>query len=373
MRMAKVDLLVKLLKTVVLCSLVWALICVLAAMAGYSDILKREIEVRYLQVWWSWFFACLPYQALSILLYLAIDLKQLPMLTAKRVIWLYIWVLLSYYPLQLVFSAWLALHHRQQPFSWQGIVDQLQDGSKFNWFMDFTITSATYVAVVAVHFWLQNQAQGQAMQKAITDNLNLRLELEQQKLNSLRAQLEPHFLFNALNAISALVRSDDKKVAISALNRLSYLLRYALTASSKDWVRIQDELGFVSDYLALQQLRYGDRLQWTMHGLNDQIRVGDCPPLLLQPLVENAIRHDLDGHNGVSDILIHWQLQGEKLQICLSNPINDAQPTNPGLGLGLANTAARLALLYNDQASLRTERVNGRFVVQLDMPLYVPE
>jgi len=371
--MAKRDLLVKLLRTAVLSALVWALICVLAAMAGYSDILKRDLEVRYVQVWWSWYFSCLPYQVLSILLYLAVGWQSVQMLTAKRIMSLYLLVLVLFYPLQLVFSAWLDLHHRHQPFTWSGIAEQLLVGQKFNWFMDFTITSATYVAVVAIFFWRQNQAQEQAMQKAVTDNLNLRLELEQQKLNSLRAQLEPHFLFNALNAISALVRTDDKKIAISALNRLSELLRYALTASNKDWVRIEDELGFVSDYLALQQLRFGDRLQWQMHGLNDQMRAGDCPPLLLQPLVENALRHDLDGHAGVSDIVIHWQLQGERLQICLSNPISNTQPPNPGLGLGLANTAARLALLYKDQASLHTELADGRFVVQLEIPLYAPE
>jgi two-component system, LytTR family, sensor histidine kinase AlgZ len=221
------------------------------------------------------------------------------------------------------------------------------------------------------HFAWQYQAREQKMQKASNDNLEL--QQGRQKINTLRAQLEPHFLFNALNAISALVRTADKKVAINALNRLSELLRYALTACKKDWVRIDDELRFVSDYLALQQLRYGERLQLVMHGLNEKIRAGDCPTMLLQPLVENALRHDLDCHSGASDIVINWQLHQERLVIRLSNPVCSTFAPNPGMGLGLANTAARLALLYDGQASLQTELVEGRFVVQLNLPLYAPE
>ncbi len=143
----------------------------------------------------------------------------------------------------------------------------------------------------------------------------------------------------------------DKSLAVSALTRLSELLRYALTASSRDWVTVGDELHFVRGYAMLQQLRYGDRLQLSITGDDDTIRSGDCPPLLLQPLVENAIRHDLESHAGASDIRMTFTRTGERLAVHVSNPIHPEAIANAGLGLGLRSTRERLALLYGREAS----------------------
>jgi len=207
--------------------------------------------------------------------------------------------------------------------------------------------------------------------QALTDNLHLSLELERQRMLALRAQLEPHFIFNALNAISALVRTSDGDLALNGINRLSDLLRYALTASGRDWVSVGEELAFVGDYLALQRLRYRARLQVQMD-IGD-VHGGECPPLLLQPLIENALRHDLDCHEGDSDIRIHMQRDGAQLHIRISNPVTaDASP-NPGLGMGLANTRARLQLAYGGEASLDSALRDGRYEVAIRMPLYVKE
>jgi hypothetical protein len=109
-------------------------------------------------------------------------------------------------------------------------------------------------------------------------------------------------IFNALNAISALVREGDKAVSLQGISRLSDLLRYALSASLRDAVSLGEELQFVHDYTALQRLRYGERLQINIDGDGDAAQLHDvpCPPLLLQPLIENALRHDLDSHRAAA-------------------------------------------------------------------------
>ena len=203
-----------------------------------------------------------------------------------------------------------------------------------------------------------------------TDNLKLNLALEQQKLQSLRQQLEPHFIFNALNAISALVRSNEKSVALSGIHRLSELLRYALTASNKDWVSFKDELDFIRDYLALQQLRYGDRLEVIIEGDTPAILHGDCLPLLLQPLIENALRHDLDCHEERSQIHMQLSLNADQVRIQIRNRLQAHAVKNPGLGLGLSQTRLRLEMMYKGKASVHISERSDEFSVVITTPLH---
>jgi len=109
-----------------------------------------------------------------------------------------------------------------------------------------------------------------------------------------------------------------------------------------------------------------------MEGVDATTMDVDCPPLLLQPLVENALRHDLDCHQSASDILLSFQLQEPDLFIRISNPLRYSegeQSCNPGAGLGLRNTRARLQLAYGELATLHTSVINGRFQVELRLPL----
>jgi two-component system sensor histidine kinase AlgZ len=237
-------------------------------------------------------------------------------------------------------------------------------------FFEFSWLTFTFTAVVAACNWRQARNRERAWQLAQGENLALRLELAQQRMLALRGQLNPHFLFNALNAISALVRTQDSKMALAGIGHLSDLLRYALLASERDHVSLDDERQFVADYLALQKMRYGERLQ--VHIDSDaRAAMGEVPPLLLQPLIENALRHDLDCHEGASDIRLAFGGDAERLTISVSNPLVDARSTNPGLGLGLHHSRARLQLAYGDRASLMAGPANGRFVVAIDMPRHV--
>jgi LytS/YehU family sensor histidine kinase len=260
----------------------------------------------------------------------------------------------------------IAAHHRLAegaPLTFQLAWLRVLEMRRFSWFTELAWTSGTYVAVVALCVWRRHRQRERAWLQAERDNLSLRLQI-------LRGQLEPHFMFNALNAISALVRSDDRALALAGIRRLSDLLRYALAASEREWVVLADELEFTRDYLALQRLRYGDRLQVRIDGDSTDVLNADCPPLLLQPLVENALRHGLDCHAGQGEVHIAFAARDHELSVRIVNPLVLNAPPNPGVGTGLRNVRARLHTAYGPSAQLRAEPEADRFVVEICIPMY---
>jgi two-component system, LytTR family, sensor histidine kinase AlgZ len=233
-----------------------------------------------------------------------------------------------------------------------------------NVWIDAISSSGALAAQLGWAYWRQMQRQQQLNLQTQADNLRLRLTL-------LQGQLEPHFLFNTLNSIAALVRGAERGVALQALSRLSELLRYALRASQQRWVSVADELRFVEDYVALQRLRFGDSLQW-------DARVGDgdwarwaCPPLLLQPLVENAVRYGLEAAEPgqAAALCLVLRREEQSLLLALSNPRCEAASLMSGHGLGLAKTRERLQVLFGDRARINTDVTALRFELSLRLPL----
>ena len=345
--------------------LLWMAISMLGALQTYSDNLRGGLASRYPDLLLTWF---IEYAVPLIVLCVGLNfaLARWPALTARprRVLMLGIGLVMLFQPAQWTYIAWLRGY--LDIGDWIDARRLLMKMLLVGWFS----TSATFAAILALHYWRQGRARELAWQKAQTDMLELSLALERQSMLALRAQLEPHFLFNAFNAISALVREGDKALALGGIGRLSELLRYALAASSRDCVTVADELAFVRDYLALQRLRYGARLHVTVEGDSDVLHTVACPPLLLQPLIENALRHDLDCHSGPGDIRLSFVCEGEVLRIRVGNPAGAATGigANPGAGLGLANTGARLRLL--DPAATLTAGVqDGWFVAEVSLPV----
>ncbi|WP_145648950.1 sensor histidine kinase [Pseudoduganella lurida] len=343
--------------------LAWSAISALGALQTYSDNLRVGVDSHYLPLLANWFLEyALPLIVLSVILTLA--LPRWPVLVARprNVVLLFVGLVLLFQPAQWLWIAWL-----------RGYLDiaSLADLRRLlmkmllvGWFT----TTGTFAALLAVHYWRQARERELAVQRSQTDMANLRLALEEQRMLALRAQLEPHFLFNALNAISALVRAGDTRVALGGIGRLSALLRYALAASSSQTATLADELQFVRDYLDLQRLRYGARLQVRITGADDSLHGIDCPPLSLQPLIENALRHDLDCHDGPGDIRLHFSREDGHMLVTVANPVPALASPNPGAGLGLANTRDRLRRMH-PAASLRTG-IHGRdFVAEVRLPL----
>jgi two-component sensor histidine kinase len=200
--------------------------------------------------------------------------------------------------------------------------------------------------------------------------LFLESNLAKARLNALQAQLQPHFLFNTLNAIATLLRRDPK-AAETTLVSLSELLRLALSQSDKQEITLREELHFLERYLEIQQTRFGDRLR-----LEQDIPLAalDClvPTLLLQPLVENAIRHGIEPSENGGLVRVRARDQDGRLALSVED---DGVGFAPGAGaasetgIGLANLRARLEALYGASQKLElTERSEGGVAVRIEIP-----
>jgi two-component system LytT family sensor kinase len=167
------------------------------------------------------------------------------------------------------------------------------------------------------------------------------------ELHALKMQLHPHFLFNTLHGISTLIETDGA-LAQSMIVKLSSLLRMALEHSGSDLIPLQEELKFIGEYLDIEQMRFGSRLTVTW-SIEQGTLQGLVPQLILQPLVENAIRHGVAScrENGWIEIASKSSERGLGLRISNSIGINRPQ----GIGVGLSNTRARLKHLYSGEAT----------------------
>lgn len=355
------------------CVLVWSILCALGAWTSYGDSLRYGAERPYTLLLWYWWSSHVLVMLLNTGLYLALSGAGAQWLRARRLLGGYAAVLAIFLPLEWLYVSWLNVLKKNPDPAWEQVWQRLSTMPKFDMFTEFAWTTFTYAAVVSLVLWQRHRIREQAWQQERADHFALRLELEQQRLQALRGQLEPHFIFNALNAISALVRMDDKRVALAGIARLSDLLRYATAASTRDWAAMDEELQFVRDYLALQRLRYGERLHVAIDNDEEALRGADSPPLLLQPLVENALRHGLDSHDGAGMVAIHLKRNGCRLHVRIANSVPETSTPNPGLGIGLHNTRARLRIAYGDAAQLRTSRAGSEFIAELVYPACRPE
>jgi len=362
----------KLLRVLALNVFAWLVFTTIASLTSFNDDLRSGLYPDYWEVFKDWSQSAVALALLSLVIYVGLSRWTQAVASAKNIVLSYAVLLLFLLPLQLIFVVKLFLTETNQSLTWDAIQTQIVVIDRYSSLLRLSSVTAVFFAVVIVKIWQRSQARDKAWEQERADTLGLRFELEEQRLLALRAQLEPHFMFNALNAISALVLTDNKDNALNGIHGLSELLRYALTASEKNSVKLAEELAFLQDYLALQRLRYGTRLQIKIEGVDQAVNDVDCPPLLLQPLVENALRHDLDCHQNESDILLSFSQQERELLITISNPLHKAESegsSNPGAGLGLRNTRARLHLAYGALASLHTSVVNGRFQADLRLPL----
>ena len=166
----------------------------------------------------------------------------------------------------------------------------------------------------------------------------------------LRAQMNPHFVFNALNSVRALITEDPQK-AKKGINQLSKLLRSSLLTERQKTISLAEELETVADYLALEKIRYEDRLTWKMD-INPTCSKAQIPPMMLQTLVENAIKHGISHSVKGGMITITAQLIESHLQISVINPGQMKSEAANSMGVGLENSRSRLNLLFGETAQL---------------------
>ncbi len=189
--------------------------------------------------------------------------------------------------------------------------------------------------------------------------------LSEARLQALQARIRPHFLFNSLNAVLSLVRSDPRR-AESALENLAELFR-TLMADNRALTSLGEEIALTRSYLELEQLRLGERLHVDWQ-LQPPVETAAVPPLMLQPLVENAIYHGVEPGIAASSISISARVVGEGLQLVITNPYHPEHQHRQGNRMALANIAERLRLHFDVEAQVQTRINAGRFEIAVSMP-----
>jgi hypothetical protein len=244
-------------------------------------------------------------------------------------------------------------------------------GSLRNWFVSgLPFTVVVYAAVVGIFYGIVARARLREQER---DAARLAQQLSEAQLASLRMQLHPHFLFNSLNAIMALVRDGENARAVDAVALLGDMLRATLRAGPAHEVALAEELTFTRRYLDMEQLRFGDRLHVTFDvpaGLLDAA----VPLFVLQPFVENAIKHGIVARRRGGAITIAAASDGTTLTLGVSDDgvgLSPGWDGTGGEGVGLRNARTRLAHLYGDAAALRIDNHAGRagVVVEVMLPL----
>lgn len=230
-----------------------------------------------------------------------------------------------------------------------------------------TIVAST---VMSLAFFLLGYSRHLQMQAE-----QARRQAAEAKLTLLQAQLEPHMLFNTLANLRVLVASDPQR-AQAMLDHLIAYLRATLGGSRSTEHALGEEFARLRDYLALMSIRMGARLQYTLDLPEDLAQV-PVPPLLLQPLVENAIRHGVEPSARGGKLQVRTERRGDLVEVRITNTlpteIDSASAAGTrGNGIALANVRARLSLLHDLQAHLTARTLKGHFVVRISLPLAAP-
>ncbi|MBK9392728.1 MAG: histidine kinase [Uliginosibacterium sp.] len=214
------------------------------------------------------------------------------------------------------------------------------------------------------HYLLVEHALSQA---AAQRALESRVLAQEAELQMLRLQIDPHFLFNSLNSISALTSQDAGKARQMTL-LLADFLRTSLRLGAAERIALADELGLVRQFLAIEKIRFGDRLmleEW----IDEASLQCLVPPLLLQPLVENAVKHGLSQLPQGGLLRLRTERSGAQLRIVVDNSVDADAPARARGGIGLANVSRRLAVACGSAASLVARREADRFSVEIEMPV----
>jgi two-component system, LytTR family, sensor histidine kinase AlgZ len=234
------------------------------------------------------------------------------------------------------------------------------------------LVSCGFVAVMGLHPrppWLAGAATGAMFSGALVMALIWRARgaapaATSARLAELQSRIRPHFLFNTLNSAIALVRAEPAK-AEALLEDLSDLFRHAL----EDWegnATLDAEVELARRYLAIEQVRFGERLQ-VQWDVDPRAGAARLPPLLLQPLVENAVRHGVEPSDAGALVKISTQRRGSSVVIKVANTV-PAGPGEPGHGLALDNARARLSLLHDVEGKFQHGLRDGVFQVRIEVP-----
>lgn len=196
--------------------------------------------------------------------------------------------------------------------------------------------------------------------------LELQVFAREAELRSLKAQLDPHFLFNSLNSVAALIGTDA-----TAARRMCYLMagffRKSLGLARRDTIALSEEIYLAETFLAIEEVRFGRRLRSSFEIAEDALALA-VPPLVLQPLVENAVHHGIAHLVEGGEVRIRAARRDDRLELVVENPCDPERPASRGSGVGLANVRARLDTAFGHRSRFDVEAGAERFRVALVLP-----
>lgn len=228
----------------------------------------------------------------------------------------------------------------------------------------FGIGMLLFVLAVVVHYLLLAFDSARAAERKA---LELQVLAREAELKALRSQIQPHFLFNSLNSISALTASDAAAARAMAI-RLADFFRTTLKLGQQQFINVEDEFKLAEIFLSIEKVRFGDRLS-VRYQLDEECRTIAVPSLILQPLVENAVNHGIAHCVEGGTIVLSAAPHGSRLLLRVANPCDPARPHSKSTGLGLSNIRKRLETLYGKDAQLSVVNGSREFSVELTMPV----
>jgi LytS/YehU family sensor histidine kinase len=231
------------------------------------------------------------------------------------------------------------------------------------------VAALLYTAAVAVAMGIRSW---RGLREREVDLARLETRLANARLQVLSAQIRPHFLFNTLHAIGQLWRSGRSREADAMLDHLGSLFQKVIASTSRTEVPLSEELAMVRDYLAIEEVRFGDRVRSCLT-VEDAALACFVPPLLLQPIVENAVKHGLSPSERGGTVWVDALIEGERLVLRVRDDGAGPGPgprETAGTGTGLSNVRERLAGLYGDRQRLQTTAASGGGTdVRLELPV----
>ncbi|MFZ4798277.1 MAG: sensor histidine kinase, partial [Bacteroidia bacterium] len=227
----------------------------------------------------------------------------------------------------------------------------------------FNLSKYVFLWAIVYHFFVY----WEKLLKTETDKFELQAVLKETQYNNLKTQLNPHFLFNSLNGIRTLVDIDPEN-AKEAITKLSSLLRGSLKMEKNKTVALQDELNTVYDYLAIEKIRFDERLNIVLE-ISPETLKSNLPPMMLQTLVENGIKHGISNLKNGGTIIIKSFVNSQNTIIHITNS-GQYNPNPVTSGLGIENTRERLRILFEEKANFSIKNLDNKNVLtEITLPL----
>lgn len=222
-----------------------------------------------------------------------------------------------------------------------------------------------YGLLVTIYYLI---ASFRELQEKIKKEAQLTTMLKEAELDMLRSQIRPHFLFNSLNAISSLTISRPEQ-AQEMVIKLSEFMRYSLSQQGEMMSTLEKELYHIGLYLDIEQVRFSGKLKIS-HEVDENMLAWKVPSMILQPLVENAIKYGIYGSEGQSNICLKALAESNHLQITISNNFDPDDTPRKGTGTGLRNVSRRLETIYSQTGLMQVKNNGSDFEVLLKIPLH---